>query len=57
LNGVFAFPTTLFVDRGGVVRKIHTGFSGPATGKHYEKLVTDFTATVDTLLAEPTPRS
>jgi len=57
LNGVFAFPTTLFIDRAGVVRKIHTGFSGPATGKHYEKLVADFTATIDTLLAEPAPRS
>lgn len=57
LNGVFAFPTTLFIDRAGVVRKIHTGFSGPATGKHYEKLVADFTSTVDTLLAEPSPRS
>jgi thiol-disulfide isomerase/thioredoxin len=57
LNGVFAFPTTLFIDRAGVVRKIHTGFSGPATGKHYDKLVADFTATVDTLLAEPAPRS
>ena len=57
LNGVFAFPTTLFIDRTGVVRKIHTGFSGPATGKHYEKLVADFTSTVDALLAEPVPRS
>jgi arginyl-tRNA--protein-N-Asp/Glu arginylyltransferase len=49
--------TTLFIDRTGVVRKIHTGFSGPATGKHYEKLVADFTSTVDALLSEPAPRS
>jgi thiol-disulfide isomerase/thioredoxin len=53
LTGVFAFPTTIFVDRAGVVRKVHAGFSGPATGLHYEQLRQEFTAQVEALLAEP----
>lgn len=53
LSGVYAFPTTIFLDRQGKVRKIHTGFSGPATGVHYERLIGEFEKTVDALLAEP----
>jgi thiol-disulfide isomerase/thioredoxin len=52
LNGVYAFPTTLFLDRHGRVRRIYTGFSGPGTGDHYQKLIEDFDATVEQLLAE-----
>jgi hypothetical protein len=46
------FPTTIFIDRKGDVRKIHTGFSGPATGEHYTRFVDEVKATLDQLLAE-----
>ncbi|WP_089318966.1 peroxiredoxin family protein [Pontibacter ummariensis] len=52
LNHVMSFPTTIFIDRSGKVRKIHTGFSGPGTGKYYEEWVADFNKTMDELLAE-----
>ena len=53
LSAVLAFPTTIFIDRDGRVRKIHTGFSGPGTGEHFVELQNQFTELVTTLLAEP----
>lgn len=35
LNKITAFPTLLFLNRQHQIIKIHTGFSGPATGKNY----------------------
>lgn len=52
LDRIYAFPTTLVIDRKGRVRKIHTGFNGPATGVKYEEFKREFTATIDKLLAE-----
>jgi thiol-disulfide isomerase/thioredoxin len=52
LDRVYAFPTTIFIDRKGVVRKIHTGFSGPATGEYYTQFVDEVKATLDQLLSE-----
>jgi thiol-disulfide isomerase/thioredoxin len=37
LNGIMAFPTTIFLDKNHHVKSVYTGFSGPATGKAYEK--------------------
>ena len=53
LSAVLAYPTTIFMDRGGRVRQIHTGFSGPGTGEHYEQLQQEFRSLITTLLAEP----
>jgi thiol-disulfide isomerase/thioredoxin len=52
LDAVHAYPTLLFVDRRGRVRKIHTGFTGPATGTTHQRLVREFEETVELLLAE-----
>jgi peroxiredoxin len=52
LNAVMAFPTTIYIDKKGNVRKIYTGFSGPATGEAYSKYVEETTHFVEKLLAE-----
>jgi thiol-disulfide isomerase/thioredoxin len=48
-----AYPTTLFLDRQGRVRRVHAGFYGPATGAQHDRLVADFRAEIERLLAEP----
>jgi thiol-disulfide isomerase/thioredoxin len=52
LSGIYGYPTAILVDRNGVVRGIHTGFAGPATGRHHEEYVKEFTEEVERLLAE-----
>jgi thiol-disulfide isomerase/thioredoxin len=52
LNKIISFPTTIIIDKKGNVRKIHTGFSGPGTGVYYEKFISDFTHTIESLLEE-----
>lgn len=47
-----AFPTTLFIDKKGRIAKLHSGYSGPATGKFYDDFVKEFNEEVDKLLRE-----
>ncbi len=52
LNHVLSYPTSIFIDKTGKVRKIHTGFNGPATGDKYTEFKKEFEAFVTTLLEE-----
>jgi thiol-disulfide isomerase/thioredoxin len=52
LNTFLAFPTIIFIDKKGKVAKIYTGYTGPATGKHYDQFVKEFNDEVDYLLKQ-----
>lgn len=50
LSAVLSFPTTILIDKEGNVSKIHTGYTGPATGKYYEEFVKEFNRDIDEVL-------
>lgn len=52
LNHVLSFPTSIFIDRKGDVRRIHTGFAGPGTGEYYQEFVEETDNFVTQLLIE-----
>jgi thiol-disulfide isomerase/thioredoxin len=52
LNHLISFPTTIFIDKKGKVRKIHTGFNGPATGKKFNEFKNEFENFMDALVLE-----
>jgi len=52
LNEVISFPTTIFIGRDGIVKRIHTGFNGPGTGSYYTEYVTKTNALIESLLAQ-----
>ena len=52
LNHVLSYPTSIFIDKKGNVRKIHTGFDGPATGEKYTAFKNEFETFIDDLLKE-----
>lgn len=52
IEGQMAFPTGLFLDKTGTIRKVETGFSGPGTGEHYTKFVEETTNLIELLLSE-----
>jgi len=52
LNKVMSYPTTIFIDKKGKVREIHTGFSGPGTGQFYEEYALEFNGLISKLVDE-----
>lgn len=48
LSGILSYPTLVFVDENNMIRKIHTGFSGPATDE-YEEFKKQFEIIIDEL--------
>jgi hypothetical protein len=52
LENFGAYPTTIFIGRDGLVKKIHAGFDGPATGERHTRLKAEFEETVKELLKE-----
>lgn len=46
------WPTSFFVGRDGLVKEVHAGFSGPATGAGYTDLKAETTALIERLLAD-----
>ncbi|WP_350288320.1 TlpA disulfide reductase family protein [uncultured Croceitalea sp.] len=52
LNHILSYPTTIYIDKKGGIRKIHTGFNGPATLEKHEEFKKEFNQTIATLLSE-----
>ena len=48
LNHILAYPTLIFLDKENNVKKIHTGFAGPATSK-YRDFIVEFEKTIQEL--------
>jgi peroxiredoxin len=46
------YPTTIFIDRKGVVRKVSAGFPGPAMGAAHAQYLADFKAFAEGLIRE-----
>ena len=52
LNHVLSYPTTIVLGKDGKVKKIHTGFNGPATGEKFTTFKTEFEALINSLKEE-----
>ncbi|HHM21005.1 MAG TPA: TlpA family protein disulfide reductase [Bacteroidetes bacterium] len=48
LNHILSYPTMIFLDKNNKVKKIHTGFYGPATDQ-YDEFKKEFESTINSL--------
>jgi len=51
LNAIISYPTMIFLDKNNAVKKIHTGFYGPATTQ-YQAFVEDFESNIENILTD-----
>ncbi|MDO8681309.1 MAG: TlpA disulfide reductase family protein [Acidobacteriota bacterium] len=52
IHNLNSFPTTIFLGKDGLVRGVHAGFAGAASGVFHSDAKTEITATIERLLAE-----
>jgi thiol-disulfide isomerase/thioredoxin len=52
LDHIMSYPTCIFIDRAGKVRRIRTGFYGPGTGEHYVSYKRNLRTFLEQLLNE-----
>lgn len=51
LNHIMSYPTTIFLNKDHQVKRIYTGFNGPATGIVFEKLTASFEETIRAIIS------
>lgn len=52
VDQIKSFPTAIFLDHEGKARAVHSGFSGPATGRAHQRLRDAYIDLIETMLAE-----
>lgn len=51
ITDVKVFPTSIIIDKNGVINEINTAFSGPATGEHFLHYKAEFERKINSLLS------
>ena len=51
LNHIMSYPTAIFIDHQGEIKRIHTGFYGPSTGKYYKSFTEETEHLVEEMLS------
>lgn len=52
LNHIMSYPTAIFIDKTGNIRRIHTGFYGPSTGSYYEEFTKETEELIQQMIQE-----
>ncbi|MGB0424577.1 MAG: TlpA family protein disulfide reductase, partial [Flavobacteriales bacterium] len=52
LSKIISYPTSIYIDKTGTIRKVHTGFYGPGTGMYYERYKVSTNKFIQELLNE-----